>query len=305
MAEMSLLSMLLLTAAVGVGPKVVVPSFATEGSVEEGTAAIVAELVLTELQNGQGVSALGPDDIARIMDLEAQQQLIGCESDGCFAELVGALNADFVLTGQIGRLGSLYVLTLKVIDPAEAKVIGRVSRTMKNVEEIATELPQVLAGLVQKIRAARPGTPASGSPTASGGGSGAVATGPAEPVRTDVEEARRDAVRVIERILRDVRKNDRKGFEKMVHPAALQQTPLPVFYFTKLRNVQRGRGTIQLCPDGKYEAEGAVITDHLDGEGQLVLCLLLNLRKGTPQPMSVRMRRATYGWRVLDWTLPE
>ncbi|MDF1564877.1 MAG: hypothetical protein P1V51_17675 [Deltaproteobacteria bacterium] len=301
---MHTIATLLLVAAAGAGPKVVVPHFATQGELDDGTAAIISELVLTELQNGQGIQALGPDDVARIMDLEAQQQLMGCETDGCFAELVGALDADFVLAGQVGRLGTLYVLTLKAIDPAQAQVIGRVSRTLKSIEEIATTLPEVLGGLVAKMRAAhRPA--ASTASAASASAPAPVPVAAAAPPPTELDQARRDATRVVDRVLRTVEKNDRKGFEKMVHPAALKVTPLPLYYFTELRKLQRGRKRIGLCPGGKFEAkDGSGVVDRLDGEGLLVLCLAIDGGK-EPAAGSIRLKQAEHGWRVYDWQLPK
>jgi hypothetical protein len=51
--------------------------------------------------------------------------MLGCADDGCLAELGGALGADFVLSGEVARIGSRDHVSLTLIDARRAKVAAR------------------------------------------------------------------------------------------------------------------------------------------------------------------------------------
>src|SRR6185295_5852068 len=63
----------------------------------------------------RGVSVTGKNDIAALLGLERQKQLLGCsdEQASCLAELAGALGVDGLLTGSLGKVGNGYVVEVK------------------------------------------------------------------------------------------------------------------------------------------------------------------------------------------------
>ena len=61
------------------------------------------------------------------------------------AEIGGALGVDRLVIGQIGKLGSSYIVTLKLMDIRDAKVEKRVSKTVLANEDKLIPLVKYLA----------------------------------------------------------------------------------------------------------------------------------------------------------------
>lgn len=65
-------------------------------------------------------------DLATILGLERQKQLMGCSDDSnCMAELANALGADLVLAASVGRLADTYLVTVRLIDGKRSRVVAR------------------------------------------------------------------------------------------------------------------------------------------------------------------------------------
>ncbi len=129
------------------GHKFVVPGIQSTTKADRPAAKVLTELVLDALLNRHGIRALGPSDIKSLLSVDAQKQLLGCSDASCMATLGGAVNADLVVTGQVGRLGKLYVVTLKLLDAKDAKLLARSSAQLKHLEEAA----KVVGPLVDKL----------------------------------------------------------------------------------------------------------------------------------------------------------
>jgi len=117
--------------------RVVVPTFSATRQVEAGTAEVLTELLLEALLTRHGLRALGPSDLNEMLSHEQQKQLIGCSDDSCMAQIGGALGARHLIAGQVGKLGKLHILTLKLIDTREAKVANRASLKLEAIEDAA------------------------------------------------------------------------------------------------------------------------------------------------------------------------
>jgi hypothetical protein len=55
-------------------------------------------------------------DIERLVSLEMKKDVLGCTEVTCMAEIAGALGADFVVTGEIGQIGSSRLMSIRVVD---------------------------------------------------------------------------------------------------------------------------------------------------------------------------------------------
>ncbi len=94
-------------------------------------AATIEEVLLTALDRTGRFKMIGRSDIAALLDLESRKQMVGCdENAACMTEIAAALGVDLVATADIGHLGSVNVMTLKVIDVKRATVIARGQQTL-------------------------------------------------------------------------------------------------------------------------------------------------------------------------------
>jgi hypothetical protein len=90
--------------------------------------AAVAKLVGTHLVvklTQKGFQVLTASDLAAVIGVERQKQLLGCnEETNCLAEIGAALNAKGVVLGSVGRLGQTRLLNVKVIASGSAQSLA-------------------------------------------------------------------------------------------------------------------------------------------------------------------------------------
>jgi TolB-like protein len=146
-------------------------------SVDEAKVDLLSEVALTEASRFPSLDVMGRSDVAAILGFERQRQLLGCKEDAaCMAELGGALGADYLLVGSLGRIGNLLRLDLRLLDPRKARVLGRFGESIEGEEDrLLTALQRGVAELVGPIGGAPPAAsrtraqPAAAAPARSAG----------------------------------------------------------------------------------------------------------------------------------------
>jgi hypothetical protein len=141
------------------------------GDVRKETVAVFDEALAGELRRRRGVSVVAESDVAALLGAEKQRQMLtGCSDSGCLAELGGALGADRVVHGSVGRVGNSLVITISSIDAPRSRTVGSVSERIKGAgdEAFLDALPAMVDKLlhepVRRPPAAPP--PATSSPPA-------------------------------------------------------------------------------------------------------------------------------------------
>ena len=108
--------------------KIAVLDLKAQTKLEEGIVKILNELLLTEVQETGKFEVLGSSDISSMITLEEQRvQLTGCADDSCLVEIGGALGVNLLIVASVGGVGDSYLMTLKVLDVSNAKVLKRVA----------------------------------------------------------------------------------------------------------------------------------------------------------------------------------
>ena len=101
----------------------------------ESVAQNLTQVLSVELKRIDGASVISSDDIEAMLSLEQDKQMLGCDSDtACLAAIGGALGVDKLVVGQVGMLGSSYLISLKLIDPMGAGVDNRINETFRGAE---------------------------------------------------------------------------------------------------------------------------------------------------------------------------
>jgi TolB-like protein len=164
------------SAAAAAGParvKVAVMDVKNVQGVPEGTAIILTDIVVSEVARAR-VDVVSKGDIAAMIGFEKEKQILGCSDDSkCLAEIGGALGVDYMLTGQVGLIGTRYRISLLLVDSKRAKVAGRSARFCdRNEDALAQAAQETVAELLAAIP--RP----EGAPAAAG----AAARSAAPPV---------------------------------------------------------------------------------------------------------------------------
>ena len=141
-------------------PGIAVMSVKPVHGISSGVADLVNEMILVRLKNTNRFSSVvGGSDMAAMIDLEAQKQALGCDEESCLAELGGALGVPYMLNASIGKMGSLIVLTVKVIAVEEAKVDVRQILRAKDEGALADGIDGLVDKAVVDLLGASKGAP--------------------------------------------------------------------------------------------------------------------------------------------------
>jgi len=137
---------------------VVVLPLAPLGEVKPAAAGIFTEALAGELRRRSGVSVLTDSDVAALLGNEKRRALLtGCSDAGCLAELGGALGADRVIHGSVGRVGTSLVVNLSSLDPKRSRSAASVSERLRGGDDEA--FLDALPAMVDRLLAEAPDLP--------------------------------------------------------------------------------------------------------------------------------------------------
>ncbi len=108
----------------GKHPKIAVMDMQAYG-VEKDLAENLTDVITTELKLFEGFQVVSRRDIQAMLSFEEVKQSVGCDDEGCFAELGNALGVNYLVSGGVGKIEETYMVSLKVIDIRQAKTVGR------------------------------------------------------------------------------------------------------------------------------------------------------------------------------------
>jgi hypothetical protein len=125
------------------------------GGVPAETALLLGDTLAGELRRRPGVSVLTQSDLSALLGVEKTRQMLGCTDSGCFAELGGALGADRIVHGSIGRVGDSLLVNLSALDPRRGTTIASESERLRGAREEAflDVLPAVADALLAEPQA--------------------------------------------------------------------------------------------------------------------------------------------------------
>jgi len=145
------------TAQAALARRVAIFDLRAPGLAEGARAGLMA--VLTEaVASSPELDVISRDEIATLLDAEAEKQLLGCDDTGCLAEIAGALDVEMMVAGAVTPLGEGSVITLQLINQRYANVMNRVSLTWPGEPRHLPEAIEAAAQLLVLDGAAR--TPA-------------------------------------------------------------------------------------------------------------------------------------------------
>lgn len=124
-------------------PRLAIADF-TAVSVSTDDARAITDAVVTYL-SGRGLfEVIGPRDVETLIGAERQRQLSGvCADDptACSADMMKLINARFVLSGQLARVGSAWQLTMQLLDTAQSRANSRSSKLASSLEDVRSLVP--------------------------------------------------------------------------------------------------------------------------------------------------------------------
>lgn len=160
---------------------IAVTEFTSKGGVTQKQMESLGDLLANEIRDLGAFRVIAQADIRAVLRAEEQKALLNCDDVRCMAEIGGALGVRYIVVGNVGKFGRLFLLNLKVVDTERVRVMASISQKVRGGEEALVEaLPgaarSVLdkAGLLGKAPSAAAGT--------GGGGGSEVQAAPGEPM---------------------------------------------------------------------------------------------------------------------------
>jgi hypothetical protein len=139
----------LLALALSAAPKLAVLPVAAGEGIPASTAAALTEALSGEVRRRAGVEVVTQREIAAVLTLERQKEMLGCTSDACVAELGGALGCDRLVSGDLAKLGESFLLHLRVVETARARVVAQSDRRLRGgtIDDVLDALPAMVGEL--------------------------------------------------------------------------------------------------------------------------------------------------------------
>lgn len=109
----------------GNGPPQILVLDLSTGNLDPVEVTLLDGLVVQALSRHDALQVLSSRDIQQMVDVEAQKQVLGCDTESCLAEIAGAMGARYVVYGQVGKLGGVVLLQLNLFDSLEGKSVSR------------------------------------------------------------------------------------------------------------------------------------------------------------------------------------
>ena len=120
-------------------------------NIEADDAIVLQRLLVQELARAQGIEVTAVGDLAQLADLGATQLEAGCDADACLAELAGALDADFVVFTEVGRLGDQVMLQLGIWDQQAGRIVSRHTVRARSLSALGDEVDDAIAPLLAPL----------------------------------------------------------------------------------------------------------------------------------------------------------
>lgn len=80
---------------------------------------------------GGDFRVLSPSDINALLGVERMKDALGCDDVSCAVDIGGALDAELILTGSVGRLGDKLAINLVLVNARTTTVDGRAQTTIR------------------------------------------------------------------------------------------------------------------------------------------------------------------------------
>jgi hypothetical protein len=140
---------LLAAALAAAPPKLAVLQVQNGEGVPASTAQAITEAVVAEVRKQSKAEVITQREIASILSLEKQKEMLGCQTDACMAELGGALGADRLLSGDMAKLGESFLLHLRVVDVKKVRVAAQSDRRLRGgtIDDVLDVLPKMVGEL--------------------------------------------------------------------------------------------------------------------------------------------------------------
>jgi hypothetical protein len=117
-----------------------------------GEAEMYAEM-LSQRLIARGLKVMSARDLGSVLGLERQKEIAGCSEGNCTAELAAGLGVEALLVGDVGKPGSEYFISLKLLSAKDGSVIAFHTGSAANPDVLKGEIDRAAWMLVKQVAA--------------------------------------------------------------------------------------------------------------------------------------------------------
>lgn len=117
--------------------------------------------VAAALAGSADLDVVSEADLRRMIELEGQRELLGCNTESCLAEVAGALGARYVLHGRVGTLERELLLQLAIFDAATSRTVASRQTRAASADSLSRAVPDAVRALVADLGGASVAAPRS------------------------------------------------------------------------------------------------------------------------------------------------
>ncbi len=112
--------------------------------VSKGESDIISDRLRIELFKTGNVDVMEREQMQTVLAEQGFQQSGACSDEGCMAEMGKLLGVQHLITGSIGKLGTLYLLNLRAIDVKTGQISKVVSKDIRGgIEGVVKSIPDI------------------------------------------------------------------------------------------------------------------------------------------------------------------
>ena len=138
---------------------IVVWKLAANQGVRSEDVNLISNYVANQVDKYSGSKVISESDIHTILMGEEKRQECGVEDTSCLVEIGAALGVPEAVSGDIGRLGAIWMLNLRRINVRTAEVVSRSSRQVTgDIDSLVVAIPFAVAELFGVKLSDQPGS---------------------------------------------------------------------------------------------------------------------------------------------------
>ncbi len=130
-------------------PNIAVLTLKNSEGISPGDAALITDRLNVELFRTNRVNLLERDQIKDILKEQGFQVSGACKDEACLVEMGQILGVKEIITGSVGRLGTLIIINLRAINVGTGQIVKVVSQDIPGkLEDVIYFLPNIARKLV-------------------------------------------------------------------------------------------------------------------------------------------------------------
>jgi len=106
----------------------------------------VTNFFANELRQFPEYRVISFDEVTALADQYGSTITLDCDDDQCLEAIAGAIDAPFIVKGEINVVGSRYIVNMSMLDVVKATTIISVSEVFGSIDEIVDQLPKLASG---------------------------------------------------------------------------------------------------------------------------------------------------------------